>query len=350
MNIDTNCYKFHKINFNNSLFNDTIDVTYIIHLENNGRLQHIIEQLNEYHITNTVYIVFNKGCKKCIKYNENKKIIDKPANDLTYSYIKIFEHANENNYNNILILEDDFIFNPKIKDVTNIQNIKDFLIKFENEKFIYSFGCIPVIQIPYDLNNYYLHSFGLSHSIIYSKESYNEILKDYYINNNKNKLDFHFDLYLSLKFRKFKAFIYKEPLCYQTLPETENSKNWSNMYSEFIIHLLNIDKNPEPGFTIIYTYCRYISILIINILLFLKIYLTKNLTINQKFISIYLFIIYYIPIITIFYLILNSIKSNKYLLNFVLTIIYAIIIISILIFLICAYYYEINLWELYSIL
>ena len=61
------CYKFKKIIFNDSIFENTIDATYIIHLENNKRLNHIINQLSIYQPTKIVYIVFNKGYKKCNK-------------------------------------------------------------------------------------------------------------------------------------------------------------------------------------------------------------------------------------------------------------------------------------------
>jgi hypothetical protein len=65
-----------------------------------------MKQLNEYQPTNTVYILFNKGYKKCKKQD----FITNPPYDLVDANLNIFKHAKENNYDNILILEDDFIF------------------------------------------------------------------------------------------------------------------------------------------------------------------------------------------------------------------------------------------------
>ena len=45
LNLKLNCYTFIEYNFNEGLFDKTIDATYIIHLENNGRFESIIKQL-----------------------------------------------------------------------------------------------------------------------------------------------------------------------------------------------------------------------------------------------------------------------------------------------------------------
>ena len=124
------CYKYHKLNYNNSLFNKTIDATYIINLEGNNKLNNILSQLKEYQPTNIIYIVFNKGFRKCKKPD----FIKNPPYDLVDAYINIFNHAKENNYDNILILEDDFIFNPEIKDKFHINNVNNFLIKNKSSK------------------------------------------------------------------------------------------------------------------------------------------------------------------------------------------------------------------------
>ena len=82
-------YKFKKILFNDGILNKSIDATYIIHLEGNGRYEHIQKQLLEYHPTNIVYILFNKGYKKSIK----KPFIDKPPLDLVDAFLEVFKHA-----------------------------------------------------------------------------------------------------------------------------------------------------------------------------------------------------------------------------------------------------------------
>ena len=56
--MNNKCYKLKKYIYKNPIFQNTVDATYIINLENNGRLDHIMNQLSEYHPTKIVYICF----------------------------------------------------------------------------------------------------------------------------------------------------------------------------------------------------------------------------------------------------------------------------------------------------
>jgi len=268
-----NCYKFEKYIYDDSLFNN-VDVTYILHLENNGRYNNIIEQLNKYHLTNIVYIVFNKGYKKC---NKNKNIRDASA-DILYSYIQIFNHAKINNYDNILILEDDFIINNEIVNKYHINNISDFLSYKKDTKFLYALGCSPIIQLPYLFNSSFIPLFVCLQGIIYSKKLYYELIEKY-IN---NKINIQIDVYL-WKNNYLYNYMYNIPLVYQTFPETESRKVWgrnlnsdksdnsimTTKVSDCFINLLNLDKNYEPGFTIIYSLSKSLSFILFFILFFI---------------------------------------------------------------------------------
>jgi hypothetical protein len=119
---NSKCYEFKYIKFANGLLSERVDATYIINLKGNGRYKNIMKQLSEYHPTNDVYIVLNEGYKKCDK----TKNITYPFDDLTDAFFQIFSHASENMYDNILILEDDFIFTSEIKNENHIRNIKFF--------------------------------------------------------------------------------------------------------------------------------------------------------------------------------------------------------------------------------
>ena len=71
------CYKFEKIENVTSLLDDCVDATYIIHLEGNGRLEHIYKQLEIFKPTQIIYIVHNKGFTNCEKgLHENSPPID----------------------------------------------------------------------------------------------------------------------------------------------------------------------------------------------------------------------------------------------------------------------------------
>jgi len=113
--MNKSCYRFQKITFSNGLLQNCVDATYVIHLENNGRYENIITQLDKFPITKMNFILLNKGYLNCKK----DEYIDTPPKDLVDSYLTIFKHANQQKYRNILILEDDYFFNEEINLVVS---------------------------------------------------------------------------------------------------------------------------------------------------------------------------------------------------------------------------------------
>ena len=89
-NINTNSYSFELIQFESGFFDESISATFIIHLEGNGRYEHIKKQLETYKPTSKVYILHNKGFKKSIKPN----FIDSSVKDLIDAFITIFKLMN----------------------------------------------------------------------------------------------------------------------------------------------------------------------------------------------------------------------------------------------------------------
>ena len=255
------CYKFKEYNYNDGIFKKTIDATYIIHLKDNGRLKHINNQLLKYHPTNIVYIVFNKGYKKCKKQD----FIINPPLDLVDCNINIFNHAKMMNYNNILILEDDFIFSEDILKKDNINNINNFITN--NDNFFYLLGCLPFFMIPYNSYTYQFLISGGMHAVIYSKKYRKKIL-------NLDQKNIHdWDLYC-WKFINNKYCYYK-PLCYQLFGETENSNYWGMntlfkyimkdilILTKILFKILKMDKKPEPGFSYFYKFGKVFTIILI---------------------------------------------------------------------------------------
>ena len=83
------CYRFEKRTFDKGFLDDAIDATFIIHLEGNGRLEHINYELTKYHPSKTVYILFNKGYKNCVKPTH----VQNPPSDLVDAYMTIMKYA-----------------------------------------------------------------------------------------------------------------------------------------------------------------------------------------------------------------------------------------------------------------
>lgn len=271
MTIEKSCYSFKELVFEKGLFDKSIDATYVIHLEGNGRYENVESQLEEYRITKTNYILFNKGFKKC-----NKKDIDGPAKDLIDAFLQIFKHANAKNYSNILILEDDFIFDKKIKDEENINNINAFLLEKIDTDFTYLLGTIPFLQLPYKKNHYSLYFSLGSHSCVYSKKNRERVL------NSKEVIN-DWDIYTNLN-NFGKRYTYHTPMCYQLFPATDNSKDWGKHNAIFyyqgklISHIfwhLGLDKKVEPGYTFFYIFSKLILFIVMAILF--QIFLSKKI-------------------------------------------------------------------------
>ena len=261
------CYTFKKMKYNTGLLHDAVDATYIINLEGNGRYDDIMNQLKTYHPTKEVYILFNKGYKKCQK-DEHIKL---PAHDLVDAFLQVFKHAKNQNYDNILILEDDFIFTEKIMKESVQHNICSFLNEHKNEDYQYFLGCLPYLQIPCTLDGKHfinICSVGM-HAVIYTKKNRERLLNI----NQKDITDW--DYY---SFTHSRRYMYCEPLCYQLFPDTDNSKNWhKDNYIFHIIALLTkkgfnfikLDTQVEPGYTIFYIFSKLFAFIIFILILFI---------------------------------------------------------------------------------
>jgi hypothetical protein len=255
------CYRFELLEFEDCLFQN-VDATYILHLEGNGRLDHIHEQLKTYHPSKKVYIVYNKGYKKC------EKNLDKQTSgyDLIHANMTVFEHAKQ--YKHVLVLEDDFIFSKDVKKYAH--HVDDFL---KRDSFVYKLGCLPVFAFPVDWYHYHDYS-GTAHSNIYSSSSRKIMLDDYILKTHTFE---HMDAYVA---RLFTTYMFYKPLCYQIFPKTENRKIWTkNVHpilkpifktvSDTIISCTNLENEPEPGFSIIYFLAKIIPFVLFFLLLWI---------------------------------------------------------------------------------
>jgi len=246
MESNKSCYKFIKRQYEKGLFDMSVDVTYIITMVNSKRINSVNEQLQKYKPTKNLYIVENKGFKKC------KKILpeQKSNYDLIDCYLQIFKHAEKENYNNILILEDDFIFSNDLK--SHVKNVNEYIKNLKDGSFIYYLGCLPWLKINsfFSRHSQLIASTG-TQSCIYSKKARENILNDDVYSM------FDWDLYLHFKILNITRYVYDKPLCYQTFPETENQSNWPNPFgarvlSIFFLKLLGVDENIEPGTSFVY--------------------------------------------------------------------------------------------------
>lgn len=274
------CYEFSEINFNkNDCLFQMIDATYIIHLRNNGRYDNIIKQLNDYKPSSKLFILFNDGFKKCRK----KEFITSSTYDLVDCNLTIFKHAIKHNFQNILILEDDFIFDSEIKKKHVRNRIDDFVKKYidNNDFSIYYLGCTPILRKHFETHHTKLFISGTAHSVIFSlsfmKSIINKINKKEIV--EKEIRDWDSFLYTG----NYNRYAYKNPLCFQLFLKTENYDNWKSLFMidiyiiKFLYSINNMDVSPTPGFQNFYYYsllfynflCAMIIILIIIMLFYI---------------------------------------------------------------------------------
>jgi len=265
MNENRKCYNFLLYNFEDGFFEKSVSATYIIHLKGNGRYRDIQDQLKTYHPTNTVYIVENKGFKECSKILPEQK----SPYDLTDAFLQVFKHANDENYQHVLILEDDFMFRETIKEPRVHDDINDFLTTKRNERFVYYLGCIPYIQTMGYSNHNMLWLSGGTHACIYSRK-----LREYVLQHYAPTDIIDWDVFNNMNAHRYARYVYYQPLCYQLWSVTENSKHWYNPLGladiiKYIIRSFELDSKVEPGHSVFYILSKSLFVLIFFVLLFL---------------------------------------------------------------------------------
>jgi len=123
--INESAYSFELIENSSGFLDHSIDATYVIHLDGNGRLESIKNQLKKYIPSKKVYILHNKGYKTGLK----PEFVTNTAQDLDHAYVTCFKHSQNKHFKNILILEDDFIFDKNINNTEIKDDINEFILK-----------------------------------------------------------------------------------------------------------------------------------------------------------------------------------------------------------------------------
>lgn len=255
--LNLTAYTIKTLEYDDGIFDKSVDATYIIHLKNNGREQHIFDELSRLHPTSVIHIVYNEGFRRVDKGPRVKTTVD----DLTHTYLWTFEHALTNRYRNILILEDDFIFGEGIQDPKNQQNILDILESRSTEDYVFLLGCLPFLMIPRDHSTYTGITAGM-HCAIYSEQCIRNTLA------NRDKI-IDWDIFFNFVSESTNKYIYPSPLCYQLFPVTENSTNWGMEHSVLtflsyfvkpLMRLCRLDKQVEPGYSVFYLFSKILGI------------------------------------------------------------------------------------------
>lgn len=212
------CYRYEPVEVTKPpLFDQDVDATYVLHLEGNGRYENVLDQLQKYTPTKIIYIAFNPGFRSCPK----EPYITVSLKDIIDAFINVFIHAEEQGYRNILVLEDDFFFDPRIRDEPiHAKRIRQFLQHIPHPNFMYYLGTLPILQRPvgWDGIHYRITTSAGTHACIYSEAMRRDILS---LDQKKIR---DWDVYNNSHCRY--RYGYYRPLCYQLFTATENQSNW----------------------------------------------------------------------------------------------------------------------------
>lgn len=194
-------------------------------------------QFNKYKPHRNIIIQFNRGYKSCYK---NLKY-QSTTFDLCDAYYTVFKNAQELNYKNILVLEDDFIFDEE--EFMNRNNIRDIELFVTNTNYdVLNLGSTIYMQY---LSMYQPKFMKCIFTLASTGVLYNINFMNTYITlYENNKVDKDFDQYFTTYY--FNCYVYYKPLIFQPILETPNSRNWSMFgikFSKFIFKLM-----PSLGF------------------------------------------------------------------------------------------------------
>tara|TARA_Y100001958_G_C21086683_1_gene441199 strand:- start:93 stop:932 length:840 start_codon:yes stop_codon:yes gene_type:complete len=257
------CFEYKYISFNRGILDNLIDAVYIVLLNGSKRAKFVYQQIYDYKLSKNNFIQINESFKNCYNNTMCKQTV---GHHLINNNINILKHANEKNYNNILVFEDDFILDPKIKNKKIIKNLEDFI---NNNNFnLYFLGVIPIMFNSVSINHMKLSYFLCTHSVIYSKSARNLLIKTYEKNSCLLGADLDGPYFQNLP----KKYMYKSPLCFQNFPQTENRKNWDNLYKNFVLKIFELEKRNvkkiKRGFENIYLIIYSIHLLIIILFIY----------------------------------------------------------------------------------
>ena len=271
--VTSSCYYYQTIHLEESSLD--IDAVYVLTMENSERLEKIKKELYLHKPGKVVMIQINKGFRNCSKRlcKDSTEDIDVSYMDISHAYLNAFKNAVNNQYKNVLILEDDAIFSKEYYNADNLKIINEFIPKLDAKQSLFALGLVPWISL-YNSNGI-RRSVAASgiHATIFPISVMKKIISD--CNNIRDM-----DMYVNLNCARYFS---HNPLISQTFPQTENSNNWGNDYGflgvvirtilGIFFWLMGLDKSPEPGTTYIYNMNKIIYDVLMPLLIVYMLYL-----------------------------------------------------------------------------
>lgn len=229
------CYRLEEIvpcASGSGKMDNAIDMTYIITMEGAERAKTIMQRLQKAKLTSKALIQYNSGYN-CEGKGLGRKV---PQADLTHALVTVFQHASEKGYDNILVLEDDFIFNRKFYDNDDIARICEFITTTKYD--VYNLG--PHSLISYPVSWYHRRALWsrLTHAMIYNKSSF----RPYTRYAKQMKYDVPCDKIQDTL--GLAVYFYHKPISYQLLGDTENRRTSGGHSPAWFTNMLGLSEEP----------------------------------------------------------------------------------------------------------
>ena len=233
------CYYYEVINESENPILKNVDISIILMMEYSERFLCDPFILN---LSKKTIVQCNKGFKTCNKPSS----VNVTKSDITHAYYTAFEYANEHNYNNIIVLEEDaeVLYYEKY----HYKLVDDFISR---DFKIFSFASQGKFSKKDD-NFYYIKGkASCSQALVFSKNERQKLMVEIKKRNYTGHIDTNYMI--------DNVVVYKHPLIVQLFPETENFKSWYEHipgYNRFKIKLIGSDKNKD-AWESYYIICKF---------------------------------------------------------------------------------------------
>lgn len=195
-----------------------------------------------------------------IGYKEKAKIDAEAAprdskEDIANALAQAFHRSLGRGVERLLVLEDDFFFDPDESDEDlrlHAGRVAEFMEGRDYD--IYNLGRLVFSGWPVGASgSWRAWRHGTAHAVVYHKRYMKLYLREY----NADPSEIH-RMSVDNWWHRWgvRAFVYHRALLYQTFPVTTNQSTWSNPVTMFGIRMLRLDSSHRPGYPVLNALCK----------------------------------------------------------------------------------------------
>lgn len=214
--MNDHCYHKEEIQLNSGALDGAVSKAYLLTMVDSKRPWR--EKLRDFPLCSSVTVIYNHGFRNC-----QKQLLTQISYcDLQDAFAYICRDAVAREYDNILVLEDDFVVLDR--DQAHYHSVNNFLLSRSFD--VYNLGPSTVFStLPPIFSHNRCLFFRTTHAVIYSRR-----YLQWYLDHGLRKAEHLDETFNNLSTVKF---AYYKPLIGQTFPMTENRLNWKNCFLFF---------------------------------------------------------------------------------------------------------------------